>query len=86
MFFASVDVPCVLCHRSNFYILVCRIAKENRLFAGVWYGCAKPDMGLFLQPLAMSLKSSLWKVHVHTCVGNLALFLWLQTQLSLSIL
>lgn len=35
---------------------VYRVAKENRLFAGVWYGSMKPDMSLFLKPLALSLK------------------------------
>ena len=33
-----------------------RIVKGNRLFAGVWYGCSKPDMSLFLKPLAMSIR------------------------------
>ena len=35
---------------------MCRVLKENRIFAGVWYGCAKPDMSLFLKPVATSLK------------------------------
>ena len=30
--------------------------KENRLFAGMWYGSRKPDMSLFLRPLAETLK------------------------------
>lgn len=34
----------------------CRVLKENRIFAGIWYGCAKPDMSLFLKPVALSLK------------------------------
>ena len=33
-----------------------RIAKENRVFAGIWYGAMKPDMSLLLKPLALSLK------------------------------
>ena len=33
-----------------------RILKENRVFAGLWYG-SKPDMSLFLKPVAKSLKS-----------------------------
>lgn len=32
-----------------------RVAKENRLFAGLWYGSTKPDMTLFLKPFAHSL-------------------------------
>ena len=32
-----------------------RVAKENRLFAGLWYGSQKPDMSLFLKPLSQSL-------------------------------
>lgn len=34
---------------------VCRVKKENRLFAGMWYGSSKPDMSLFLKPLAETL-------------------------------
>ena len=33
-----------------------RILKENRLFCGVWSGSLKPDMSLFLKPVATSLK------------------------------
>ena len=33
-----------------------RIAKENRIFAGLWYGPGKPDMTVFLKPMAQSLK------------------------------
>ena len=32
-----------------------RIAKQNRLLAGLWYGNCKPDMTLFLKPLAKTL-------------------------------
>ena len=33
----------------------CTIAKDNRLFGGLWYGITKPDMTLFLKPLVQSL-------------------------------
>ena len=33
----------------------CRIARPNRLLAGLWYGNGKPDMTLFLKPLAETL-------------------------------
>lgn len=39
-----------------FHVHLHRVAKENRIFAGLWYGSAKPDMSLFLKPVAMSLK------------------------------
>ena len=29
--------------------------KENRIFAGLWYGSEKPDMTLFLKPLCNAL-------------------------------
>ena len=29
--------------------------KENRLFAGLWYGSVKPNMTVFLEPLAKEL-------------------------------
>lgn len=31
------------------------VKKENRLFAGIWYGSSKPDMSLLLKPLAETL-------------------------------
>ena len=34
----------------------CRSLKEYRLIAGLWYGSSKPDMSLFLKPLAETLK------------------------------
>ena len=42
----------------NYYkfFFICRIAKENLILAGLWYGTAKPDMGLFMEPLANILK------------------------------
>ena len=33
-----------------------RILKENRIFAGLWYGSMKPNMKVFLKPMAQSLK------------------------------
>ena len=33
-----------------------RVSKENRTFGGLWYGCAKPDMTLFLKPMSQSLR------------------------------
>lgn len=33
-----------------------RTARENRILAGLWYGNAKPDMSVFLKPMASSLK------------------------------
>jgi hypothetical protein len=33
------------------------VAKESRIFGGLWYGSAKPDMSLFLKPMAISLKN-----------------------------
>ena len=35
--------------------IVCRISKQNRVLGGIWYGKAKPDMTLFLKPLAEAL-------------------------------
>lgn len=32
-----------------------RVAKENRVLAGLWHGPLKPDMGLFLKPMTDSL-------------------------------
>ena len=29
-----------------------RYVKENHLFAGLWYGSVKPDMTVFLEPIA----------------------------------
>ena len=34
---------------------VLRVKKENRLFAGLWYGSQKPDMTLFLAQMCKSL-------------------------------
>ena len=39
----------------NYYFF--RITKENRIFAGLWYGHIKPDMSLFLKPLAVALRT-----------------------------
>ena len=39
------------------HAILYRIQKENRLFGGLWHG-SKPDMGLFLKPLAKFLQSS----------------------------
>lgn len=44
------------------YIIMCvkfvyRILKENRLFGGLWHG-SKPDMALFLKPLAKFLQTA----------------------------
>ena len=33
-----------------------RIAKENLVLAGLWYGTVKPDMSLFMKPLTEALK------------------------------
>ena len=33
-----------------------RIHKDYRIFAGIWHGSSKPDMSLFLQPIATTLK------------------------------
>ena len=33
-----------------------RVATEYRLLAGLWYGCTKPDMSLFMKPLCKSLE------------------------------
>ena len=38
------------------YIRPLRVLKENRIFTGLWYG-SKPNMSLFLKPLARSLQS-----------------------------
>lgn len=35
--------------------LIFRFAKENRIFAGLWYGDQKPEMTLFLKPLCRAL-------------------------------
>ena len=35
--------------------LIVRFVKENRIFAGLWYGDQKPDMTLFLRPLCEAL-------------------------------
>ena len=43
--------------------------KENRLFAGIWYGSCKPDMSLFLRPLAETLTELYEKGKVHICVS-----------------
>lgn len=32
-----------------------RVAKENRVLAGLWHGPSKPDMGLFLKPMTYTL-------------------------------
>ena len=47
-------------YKNDYYYFVhvlvhCRIAKENRIFGGLWYGTTKPDMSLFLKPLADAL-------------------------------
>ena len=46
---------CIIAMSTSVYI-VHRVTKENRIFAGVWYGNAKPDMSLFLELLTRSLK------------------------------
>ena len=33
-----------------------RISKENRILAALWYGTIKPDMSLFMKPIAHTLK------------------------------
>lgn len=33
-----------------------RITTEYRLLAGLWYGSSKPDMSLFLKPMAKTLQ------------------------------
>jgi len=30
--------------------------KENRILAGLWYGSAKPNMSIFLKPMAKAMK------------------------------
>lgn len=42
--------------QTNVIIITSRILKENRIYAGLWYGSAKPDMTLFLKPLSLTLK------------------------------
>lgn len=37
------------------FFVMHRVNKENRLLAGLWYGSSKPEMSLFLQPLAETL-------------------------------
>lgn len=34
-----------------------RFSTEYRILGGLWYGTSKPDMSLFLKPLAKSLKN-----------------------------
>lgn len=46
---------CILIINVHVYCFY-RIANENVIFAGLWYGSTKPDMTLFLKPLALSLK------------------------------
>ena len=38
-------------------VYIHRIAKENLILAGLWYGTVKPDMSLFMKPLTEALKS-----------------------------
>lgn len=51
--------------------LMCRIAMENKLFAGVWYGSMLPDMGLLLMALAQSWMSlPMYKIqHIDSLVS-----------------
>ena len=37
-------------------MIYCRFAQENRVFAGLWYGSVKPDMTIFLKPVAKELQ------------------------------
>ena len=46
-----------------------RCATEYRLLAGLWYGNNKPDMSLFLKPLAKALQ----KLY-HEGIGNNVVF------------
>ena len=48
---------CKLCYMHVRYAFLCiRAAKENRLLAGLWYGAIKPEMTLFLKPMAKALQ------------------------------
>ena len=50
-------------------IILCRISKENRILAGLWYGNNKPDMSLFLRPLVEELTHIYHEgITVSTCV------------------
>lgn len=47
---------------TNFFLnFICnlkfRVCKENRIFAGLWHGL-KPNMSLFLKPLAKFLQAA----------------------------
>lgn len=46
----------------------CRIRIENHIFAGLWHGCSKPDMALFLKPLVKSLQSACSSGMLHPCM------------------
>ena len=53
---ASVSITTCVCTVVLYYVsLIYRVAKENRLLAGLWYGNAKPDMTAFLRPTAETL-------------------------------
>ena len=38
-----------------------RYVKENRLFAELWYGSVKPDMTVFLEPIAKEFSKLLFE-------------------------
>ena len=46
----SIDITFFVTSFCNY-----RFTKENRIFAGLWYGSSKPDMTLFLKPMASTL-------------------------------
>ena len=44
------------CLKIMILLFFLRYKKEYRIFGGLWYGTSKPNMLVFLQPLASTLK------------------------------
>ena len=55
------------------YTILYRILKENRIFAGLWYGSVKPNMSIFLKPMAQSLKQLYDKGSDIIAIHNIAI-------------